>query len=105
MITARLSRDAAKRVIAFDVHHHGDSYVCAAVSMLVINTVNSIEALTDANFSCNHNEEDGGYISFTMESPRDTLPGREAGLLLDAMELGLESVAEQYPSEFTMKVK
>ncbi|MCL2190034.1 MAG: ribosomal-processing cysteine protease Prp [Defluviitaleaceae bacterium] len=105
MIESSLTRDIAGRVIAFEVFNHGESHVCAAVSMLVINTVNSIEALTDAEFSCKYDKKNTGYITFELESPRSISPGTEAGLLLDAMVLGLEATAQKHPTELTMKEK
>ena len=39
----------------------GQDIVCAAVSVLVINTVNSLETFTDDQFEV---QEDDGYVSF-----------------------------------------
>ena len=99
MIKLEITRDAQGGLTAFTVRNHGASHVCAAVSLLVLNTVNAVEALTNAKFSCDHAPE-GGFIAFALQSARDTAPGREAGLLLDAMLLGLTSVKEQYPQDF-----
>jgi len=97
VIAVFLFRGSAGEVVGFTVSNHGESQVCAAVSMLVINTVNSIETLTAAGaagFNCEHEEE--GYLSFNLkESPRS----KDAGLLIDAMVLGLQCVKEQYPSQ------
>ena len=68
------------------------------MSMLVINTVNSIEALTGESFTCDY-KEDGGFIRFALSSA----PGRESSLLLDAMVLGLRSVKERYGNEIKLK--
>ena len=104
MIMADVVHNKAGFITSFAVNHHGDSHVCAAVSMLVINTVNSIEALTEAKFSCDYNE-DGGFLSFVLLSERETEAGKDAGLLLDAMVLGFQSVAQAHPDEFKMKAK
>jgi len=101
MIKAEVARNTAGQVVAFSVKNHGASHVCAAVSLLVINTVNSIEALTQAVFSCDHNPA-GGFIAFALQTPREALQGRTAGLLLDAMHLGLVSVQEQYPKQLVV---
>ncbi|MCL2498913.1 MAG: ribosomal-processing cysteine protease Prp [Defluviitaleaceae bacterium] len=105
MIEAAIGRNPIGQVVSFEVSNHGESHVCAAVSMLVINTVNGIEALTQAEFSCDCNEEDGGYLSFTLNTPREEPRGQMAGLLLDVMVLGLESAATQHPDELIMKAK
>jgi hypothetical protein len=104
VIEARVSRNPAGQAVAFEVCNHGKSNVCAAVSMLVINTINSIEAFTEAVFTCDWNEKDCGFIKFELESCRSEEAGREAGLLLDALMLGLTATAEKHPCEITMKV-
>ncbi len=67
----------------------GNDIICAAVSALAINTVNSIEAFTDEKFSEASNEEEGlieiGFKNYT---------GREATLLMDSFCLGVEGVRE-----------
>jgi len=98
MILAGVTKDVDGKIAAFTVKNHGVSYVCSAVSMLVLNTVNSIEALTGQQFDCDY-DANGGYLSFALKGGRDS----GAGLLLDAMWLGLESVREQYPDEINMK--
>ena len=44
----------------------GQDIVCAAVSVLVINTVNSLETFTDDQFEV---QEDDGYVSFHFTAP------------------------------------
>ena len=59
----------------------GQDIVCAAVSVLVINTVNSLETFTDDQFEV---QEDDGYVSFHF-----TAPVTERGtLLMDSLILG-----------------
>ena len=45
----------------------GKDIVCAAVSALILNTVNSIEAFTEDKFSCAQ-EEKSGLIEFIIVS-------------------------------------
>jgi uncharacterized protein YsxB (DUF464 family) len=99
MIKVRASTSADGGITSFTVENHGRSDVCAAVSLLVLNTVNSIEALTDENFKCDYKEE-GGYISFAVTNAP---AGRDCTLLLKAMMLGLNGVKEEYPSEIEIK--
>ena len=98
MINAEIVRGAGGEVTSFTVKNHGDSIVCAAVSMLVLNTINSIEALTKQDFDCDY-DEDGGYIHFAPKGP----PDAGAELLVKAMLLGLTSVQEEYAHEIIMK--
>jgi uncharacterized protein YsxB (DUF464 family) len=101
MINAVINRDASGRIRGFTVHNHGTGIVCAAVSMLVLNTVNSIEALTPAVFTCDC-EEGGGFIRFALIESGAAECAGGAALLLDAMVLGLRSVEESYGSEIQL---
>lgn len=102
MITASITRASSGQVFSFKVSNHGESYVCAAVSMLVINTINGIEALTEADFSYDCDEKKGS-ITFSLLTPRGEPSGRDAGILLDAMVLGLQSAAAAHPEDLTIK--
>ena len=73
----------------------GQDIVCAAVSVLVINTFNSIERFTDDDFSCEA-AEDGGYM--TMSFSEDV--SDKTKLLLDSMLLGLDEIQKQYGDEY-----
>lgn len=73
----------------------GEDIVCAAVSVLVINTVNSLESLTDAKMQVD-TDEDSGMITF-----RFTEDLKEGGrLLVDSLVLGLTNVAGQYGKRY-----
>jgi uncharacterized protein YsxB (DUF464 family) len=101
MITAELIRNSpAGGLVAFTVKNHGESFACAAVSMFVLNTINSIEAFTEDNYKYDYNEE-GGYITFALTEPET----RSAGvhILLRSMELGLHSAMQEYPNEIEIK--
>ena len=76
----------------------GEDIVCAAVSILVINTLNAIERFTETDYDL---ESDGetGYIEAVFE-PNMT---REARLLLDAMVMGLEEISRQYQSHISLR--
>ena len=67
----------------------GQDIVCAAASVLMINTVNAIEAFTDDKTSLVSDDMEG-LIDFRLADR----PGREAALLLEAMILGLETMAD-----------
>ena len=68
---------------------YGQDIVCSAVSILVINTINSIEAFTDADLVCDAGEEEG-MIDFRIESK----PTKETELLMNSMILGLQSMED-----------
>ena len=65
--------------------------VCAAVSAMTINCMNSIETFTDTLFYCDSNETDG-MISFRITKNN----GADAQLLLKSLVLGLEDMESNY---------
>ena len=95
------------RVLAFTCNGHAEyakeseDIVCAAISMLVINTINSIEALTDTQ-PIVETDQNMGYIHCSFE---DDITD-EAALLLDSMILGLSQIKEQYGTKYIdVKIK
>ena len=97
MIKVAINRSRAGKITSVQLNGHGDaSKVCPAVSLLVLNTANSIEALTDEAFTCDYNE-DGGFIHIQVKNP-----GSEASLLLEACVLGLYSVQETYNDDISI---
>lgn len=87
------------RYLGFDADGHagyddyGKDVVCAAVSVLTINTVNSIEQL--AHDKVETSEEDGHLnCSFPVE-----LSDR-GKLLMDSLVLGLRSIEESYGKSY-----
>ena len=100
MINAKIVRGHHGKIISFTVENHGESIVCAAVSMLVLNTVNSIEKLTRDKFTCDYNEN-GGYLTFSLTN--QTGMSDCINILLEAMALGLISAMAEYPTEIEIK--
>lgn len=80
-------------IYGFDIKDHGDPIVCSGVSVLTMNTVNSLEALLGIKPQLELDES--GEICFTTESYKD----EKAQLLLRSLELGLKSIAEEYPAD------
>ena len=72
----------------------GQDIVCAGVSALVINTINSIEEFTEDAFTC---DCEGGMVEnwkFTSGV------SDKAALLMDALVLGLENIEKSYGTEY-----
>jgi uncharacterized protein YsxB (DUF464 family) len=67
----------------------GEDIVCAAISALIINTINSINELTEDHIDVDIDEEEG-YIDASFFDP----PGREAQLLLKSLALGLTNIED-----------
>lgn len=94
MIHVTIYENDSKECIGFQTKGHaeygemGQDIVCAAVSALVINTMNAIELYTDDEASVLSDEE--GIISFHVNGA----PSKEAALLLKTMILGLREMAD-----------
>ena len=73
----------------------GSDIVCAAVSVLVINTMNSIEKFTKDKFSCVQDEE-SGLIEFIIVSE----VSKASSLLMNSMFLGLKDIQHDYGKRF-----
>ena len=103
MVTARVIKDPSGYV-SFECKGHagymnkGRDIVCSAISMLTINTANSIMTLTDTKITV---DEKDGFISWRFED----VPGREATLLMDSLLIGLRSVEEEYKRFLTLSVE
>ena len=74
---------------------YGRDIVCAAVSVLTINTINSIDQLTIDEIDV-FQDEQKGIIRFEFKD----VPGSESNLLLKSYELGVNSIFEQYGKKF-----
>ena len=88
MIKVTIYKTDRHEYAGFDISGHaeysesGSDIVCAAVSAIVINTINSIDRFTDDKTSCVSDEESG------------EIPSHDASLLLDSMVLGLEQIED-----------
>jgi hypothetical protein len=76
-----------------DFAEEGSDIVCAAVSVLMINTANAIEKFTDDHLT---EEEGDGFLSIKLRCP----PSEKAALLMNTLVLGLHSVQETYGKQF-----
>ena len=73
----------------------GSDIVCAAVSALTINTVNSLEQFTEDAFEVEQ-AEDGGYLKLNITGELSL----QAEILMKSLVLGLQTIEENYGSEF-----
>ena len=90
-----------QQCVGFDVEGHagyaeeGEDIVCAAISALVINTVNSIETFTEDKFRVDVDEESAD-ICFSLEES----PSKECLLLLNSLILGLQRMEDEQYTDF-----
>ena len=74
----------------------GKDVVCAAVSILTINTVNAFETfLTDEETIVDVDEKKGRIECIFKEEPSE-----KAGLLLDTYFLGIRGIEDEYGSDY-----
>lgn len=74
---------------------HGKDIVCAAVSALVMNTMNSIHSFTSDVFDYKEDEKKG-MVDFRIISE----PSPETKLLLKSLILGLQGIQEEYGEKY-----
>ena len=101
MTNITIFRDKNQNVLGFDCVGHagfasfGQDIVCAGISILVQNTINSIQAYTEEGFSCEADEKSGD-IHFHFSD----IPEHDAALLIDSMILGLQGIQSSYGKKF-----
>lgn len=101
MIKVSIYKNAENLITGFTVSGHADyseygsDIVCAAVSVLVINTINSIENFSSDRF---HVEQDDkkGFIEFHVISPISN----NSNLLLSSLALGLQGIEDEYKEKY-----
>ena len=73
----------------------GEDIVCAAVSVLAINTVNSIDEFTEDDYEVEQ-ASDGGFLRVRFTE----VPGEKTSLLMDSLVLGIRSIEADYGNEY-----
>ena len=103
MIRVYIYTNAHADVQSFKAYDHGDPVVCAAVSALTLNTINSIEFFTDDVFTCDYDQA-GGFLFFESQSAKANETKTDVKLLLDSFRLGIESISDNYGAEISLYV-
>ena len=99
MISVRYEYDSQKRIIGYELKGHagyaesGYDIICSAVSILAINTCNSIESFTDDKFTVETDES--GYLKLIVDEPCE-----DSILLLKSFSLGVEGIIAQYGNDY-----
>ncbi len=105
MIQVTIFENQAKEYTAFRCIGHagyakaGEDIVCAAVSALVINTVNSIEKLVSDECDLT-TEQESGLIDFSLKDGYS----KESLLLIQSLVLGLQEIQKNYGTEYMMLI-
>ena len=102
MIKAEIFRNKKGHIYGFSIKDHGESIVCSAVSVLALNTVNSIERFTDEDFSCIADEKNGGILRIEIPSVREGKDIHDIDLLFNSLLLGLSDIEKEYSKEIKL---
>lgn len=100
MIEITFIEDSSGAVYGFHSKGHagyaeyGSDIVCAAVSVLIINTVNSIEEFTDEKFKSRVSE---GEVYFKLIGSKHN---EDAVLLLKSLILGINGIRHEYGNKY-----
>ncbi len=104
MIIARIFRNSKQEIWGFQINGHsgyaetGSDIICAAVSVLAINTVNALEQLVGMTPITETAE---GLLTCEIATIRgNETSSSEAELLLKTLELGLESIVASYGKQY-----
>ncbi len=107
MIEVLIIRDKAQEITGFKVSGHalfaeaGNDIICAAVSMLTINTLNAMEQfLPDEQIIVNIDRNAGMIEARLHEKPTE-----RSELLLKTFRLGMVSIEEQYGRKYLRVVE
>ncbi len=99
MVVVTLFENTAKEIVALEVSGHagyadlGQDIVCSAVSILTINTVNSISQLLGIMLQP---ESDSGLLKCQFPQQTNQVLQEKMQLLLQAMSLGLHGIEDNY---------
>ena len=101
MTKVTIYKNLENECVGFQVFGHagyaerGEDIVCAAISVLVINTINSLDQLASQKIKLVTNEEEG-----LIDCRIDGQINEKSKLLLDSMVLGLREIKKQYGKTF-----
>ena len=102
MITITIYQDKDKHYKRFSCEGHagyakaGEDIICAAVSVLTINTVNSLEQLSNVRFGKTRFDEKKGIIDVSFDSELD-----ESGIvLMKSFILGITNILNDNTADY-----
>jgi len=101
MINIHILRNKDGNIYSFKIENHGKRIVCAAVSALTLNVINSIEEFTDEDFVFEASP-DGGYFMFEAENIKNNEYNSDVDLLLKSFFLGISGIKEEYKKHISI---
>jgi len=101
VIAVKLFKNGRGDIYGYEIKNHGKRVVCAAVSILAQNAVNSVERLTEEKFVCEY-DNSGGYMFFEHPILKEGGESHDVTLLLDSLSLGLYGIHDGYKNEIAI---
>ena len=109
MTRCTLFVDSASRITGFSVKGHsgyaeeGSDIVCAGISALVITTENALCQLVKLSPAERGGED--GFVEVMLPDRLTDTQMHDAQLLLSALHIGLENIAQAYPDYVRLTVR
>lgn len=109
MITAKFKQNLAGLFTSFEITGHagfadiGEDIVCAAVSVLAIETVNSLDKMAGHQMIVEEADREGGYLYAEVRPELTPEQKSITQILLKHLYLSLEDVATTYPDYVRIK--
>lgn len=110
MINTKFIIDSKDEVIlSFEITGHagyaeaGEDIVCAAVSVLAIETVNSIDKMVSHQMTVKEANDEGGYLFAKIKPNLSAEQAQVTQILLKHLYFSLEDVANTYPDYVTIE--
>ena len=79
-----------------------EDIVCAGISVLTINLINSLEKLSKDIFDVKENDETG-YLDITLSY--DDMPEYSTEILIQSYLIGIESLLENYSDYLSLEIE
>ncbi|CZR01436.1 ribosomal-processing cysteine protease Prp [Trichococcus ilyis] len=111
MIEVKFREDDYGNLISFEVTGHagygvhGEDIICAAVSVLAIETVNSVERLAGYQMLVDEADAKGGYLYAEIRTDTEAEQQYITQILLKHLFYSLEDVAQTYPDYVSIKMQ
>ena len=95
MVKVKFYRNKDDIIYGFEAHNHTKNIVCSAVSVLTLNTINSIEKFTDEEFTCDFKEQ-GGFLKIILPEVKRGKFNKDVDLLSNSCLLGVMGIKADY---------
>ncbi|WP_412988183.1 ribosomal-processing cysteine protease Prp [Pediococcus siamensis] len=102
MIKVKIKQNSQKDVISFEMVGHADSgpygqdIVCAAASVLAINTVNSVEQIAQMKPQIEEDEENGGLLKAQFPVASNHEQYLQVQAILKSFVIGMRDISQNY---------